>query len=564
MELEEFLDFIYGEETGYAYSPTKDPDTGAFEKHFFKWPEEKTKLVDHIRLATITHEVYYSPSLFDSPSAHKDAFKGTRFVWVEFDGTAPSELPDGFPEPSYKLQSSNERNQHWYWQLEQFSNDIDLIEDVSQRLAYHLEADLSCWNANRVLRPPGTKHHDSGLLTKQLRFDDHSFPFGAFAGLPELPVRILGDKDVQFIPSPVEVINKHHLKDDDLEFFMAKEQPKGSRSSALAKLGHICMEVGMSNAESLSLLLNADSRWGKFAKRRDRKERLLGIINYCRARHPINVVEEEVKSPLRVYTYEEFINSPVKMEWAVEGLIHKKGILSISGPPGVGKSQLSLRFAERAAMGESFLKWKVPHPMKTLFISMEMAHEELHHLFTESMELPSNEYLRDNMLIMPIGSSIHLNNKVAQRELNKVVEQFRPDGIIFDSLGKAINDEISSDKIVFETFEYVDRTLRNEYGAFVWFVHHPRKGQVGNKQPNALDDLYGSRYISAALTTAIGLRDAGASIEVSCLKIRMAESFNSFRIRRTDNVDFKVIEGQVIDKGSTGTVMGEMFGFEDD
>lgn len=556
MELEAFFDFIYGDMVGYAYSPTKDPESGSFEQFYFKWPDERARLVDHVNKATITHEVYYSPSLFEVPDATKAAFKGTYFVWAEFDGTAPEELPADFPQPSYKLQSSERANQHWYWKLDHFAIDIGLIEDVSQRIAYHLAADLACWNANRVLRPPNTRHHDSGQTTKQLRFDDHVFPLGAFSGLPELPVRLLGDADIKYVPPPVEVINDYHLEKDDLEFFLSKEVPKGKRSSALTKLGHITMELGMSNAEALSLLLNADSRWGKFAKRKDRKERLLGIINYCRARHPIDVIEKEAVNPLRVYTVEEILNSDVKMEWAIEDLLHKKGLLCLAGPPGVGKSQLSFRFAEKMALGQDYLKWAIPEPMRTLFVSMEMPFEEVHFLFKESMQLKSNDMLRENMLIMPIGSSIHLNSKIAQRELDKVIEQFQPTGIIFDSLGKAINDEIESSKVILDTFEYVDRKLRGEYGCFVWFVHHPRKAQVGNKQPNGQDDLYGNRYISTSLTTTIFLEESGNHLELSNPKLRMSKQFKSFPIRRTTNVDFEVVTGEIINKGSTGQIMG--------
>jgi hypothetical protein len=567
--LAEFFDFLYGGESGFVYSPTKDPNSGDFEQYYFAWPVERVQLIEHIQRYTRTHEVYYGPSLFSSASATKEAFKGTNFVWCEFDGNAPDSLPDGFPNPSYKLQSSGSGNQHWYWKIDHFSSDIDLIESVSQRLAYHLEADLSCWNANRVLRPPGTRHHDSGLDTVELRRDEHhTHALGSFAFLPDLPVRFVKDGDIGYIPTPIKVINKYNMPEEDLEFFMANSIKSGKdsgtgkgRSAALAKLGHICMEMGMSNAESLSILLNADSRWGKFAKRKDRKERLLGIINYCRARHPIDPVEREVTSRLKVYTFEEFINTNIQLEWLIPDLLHRKGLLMLSGPPNVGKSQLSLRFCEKLAKGEPFLQWKIPRPVKTMFVSMEMPHEELHYALTHIMTIEGHELLRDNMFLMPVGSSVHLNSKIAQHELNKVIEEFQPDGIIFDSLGKGVGDEITSDKIILETFDYIDGTIRGEYGAFAWFIHHPRKGQIGNKKPNTLDDLYGSRFISAGVTTAVGLWSEPNSpvIDVDCLKLRLAPEFNSFQIRRTATVDFEIYENRERIVSSTGkSVFGEM------
>jgi hypothetical protein len=165
------------------------------------------------------------------------------------------------------------------------------------------------------------------------------------------------------------------------------------------------------------------------------------------------------------------------------------------------------------------------------------------------------------MFLMPVGSSVHLNSKIAQHELNKVIEEFQPDGIIFDSLGKGVGDEITSDKIILETFDYIDGTIRGEYGAFAWFIHHPRKGQIGNKKPNTLDDLYGSRFISAGVTTAVGLWSEPNSpvIDVDCLKLRLAPEFNSFQIRRTATVDFEIYENRERIVSSTGkSVFGEM------
>lgn len=564
--LDEFFDFLYGGETGWVYSPTKNPETEDFEQYYFEWPVEKEQLIAHIQHFSPTHEVYYGPALFSSASGTKESFRGTNVVWCEFDGNTPDSLPDGFPTPSLKLQSSEPGNQHWYWRLDHFSNDIDLIESVSQRLAYQLDADLSCWNANRVLRPPGTKHHDSGKTTQLLRRSERAYPLGAFAFLPDLPVRFVKDSDIGYIPAPINVINKYSFSEENLEFFMAnsiksgKESGTGKgRSAALAKLGHICMEMGMSNAESLSILLNADSRWGKFAKRKDRKERLLGIINYCRARHPIDPVEREVTSRYKVYTFSEFVNTDIKLEWLVPGLLHKKGFLLISGPPGVGKSQFSLRLCEKLAKAEQFLHWKIPNKAKTLFVSMEMPHEELHYVMTKVMKFEPSEDL-ENMYLMPVGSSVRLASKVRQNDINKVIEEFQPDGVIFDSLGKGIRDEITSDKIILETFDYIDETIRGEYGAFAGFIHHPRKGQVGNKKPRDLDDLYGSQFIGAGITTAVGLWPGESCIEVDSLKSRLAEEFQSFKIKRTVGVDFEIYENhlKLVPPPTGKSVFGDM------
>ena len=537
LELRQFFEFVYGDQEGFAYSPTKDGDH--FEQYFFKWPSQSEELINHVRNHQVHRDVYFSPGLLGERAATKSAFKGSYLIWCEFDGTIPDST-EGLPEPSLKLRSSTQGHEHWYWRLNTFVTDGTSLEKITQKLAYTLGADMACWNANRVLRPPGTTHQESQLPVRLLRMDPQVHPIAVFDVLPDIPFAPLQSEDIKTIPPVAKVIAKYAWPDEATELFFEK-LVKGTRSSGLTKLGHFCIEMGMNNAETLSILYNADDRWDKFTRRKDRKERLLGIINYCRSRHPVDPVEKEIDERLKVYTYEEFINTEITVEWVIPDLLHKKGLFSISGPPGVGKSQVSLRFAQRMAEGQPFLKWQAGSPLKTLFVSMEMPHEELY-FFLNKMKMENSGLLRENMLLMPVGSSIRLNNKKKQADICKTIEKFQPEGLFFDSFGKGVMDDINSEKIIFEVFDFIDR-IRHEYGVFVWFVHHPRKGQAGNKRPNALDDLYGSQYYAANVGAAVGLWPVGPEIQADCLKLRLAEKFESFKIRRTPDLDFQLVKG---------------------
>lgn len=546
--LGQFFDAMYGVATGYAYSATKDPKSGDFNQFYFEWPQEREKLIAHCMAYTETVEVYYSPALFKSRSAKKENFSGTYFVWADFDGNAPESI-DGIPEPSLKVQSSVTDHQHWYWRLDHFETRPEMVEAISQKIAYHASADLSGWDANQVLRPPGTKHHGSGNTVTEVYRSIQPIPLESFHGLPDVPVQLAREVDVKNVPPPLTVMMKYKWTEEESDFFITPTQEKGHRSSALTKFAHYCIEKQLTNAETLSLLLVLDNRWGKFKNRNDQKQRLLGIVNYVRSRHPISPVDEEVvkEHAFKVYTYEEFINSKVEMEWIVPELIHKKGSVIVTGPPNVGKSQLSIRAAEKMVKGLPFLKWKMTDKqLKILIVSMEMPFEELNFLL-KGMKMEEDEQLRENLLISAPGHSVKLNDKTRQAELNGVIEAFQPDGVIFDSFGMAVNDDLSSDKIILETFDYVNGTLRGEYGLFTWFIHHNRKAQIGNKKPNKLDDMYGNQYIGANVTTGIGLYPGQSGIEVSCLKLRMAKAFPKFLIRRNDKMDFDVVEGYIAD-----------------
>ncbi|SRR6266498_351254 len=546
-QLDEFFEFIFNQQRGYVYSPTKHPVTHDFEQYFFKWPEEKQELINHTRRFSLTHEVYYSPSIYNQKDSKKESFKGTYFVWAEFDGKIPDSLD--IPEPSIKIQSSTEEHEHWYWRLEHFITDKKIAEDISQRLTYHLQADLSGWDCNQVLRPPGTIHHESSKQTAILRWDSRPIKIEEFIGLPDLPIKLLGESDIGFVPNPLDVVAKYPWPVEAIELFKVKDIEPGyisgtgkGRSAALTKMGHFCIEMGMSNAETLAILQHKDGHWKKYLHRRNQKERLLGIINYCRAKHPIDPVEEEIKSPLRVYTYKEFMDTPIEIDWVIKNFIHRKGLVVLFGPTGVGKSQATLRFGEALAKGSKFLKWPIERPMKTIFISMEMHAEELQFVL-ETMNLTHSQSLDENMLLMPLGASIKLNTKIAQEHLNRVIEEYQPDGILFDSLGIAIGENLSNDETAFKVLDYINSKIRREYGCFAWFIHHPRKEQIGNKKPNRIDDMQGSGYYANETTNTFTLWPNGPLIDVDCLKMRLAPKFESFKIRRTSQLDFEVMEG---------------------
>lgn len=548
-KLSEFFDFMFGNTVGYVYSPTLHPVTKDWEQYFFQWPKQKDELITHVRRFSATHEIYYSPALYSRPEASKDAFLGTWFVWTEFDGTLPSST-ENVPEPSIKIQSSNETHQHWYWKLNYFISDIQAVEQISKRLTYYMQADLSVWNANRVLRPPHTVHHESSRQTQILRWAVTSYGVEDFARLPDVEVVLLGEEDViGEIPEALDVIFKYPFSEEDARFFKLKEVKPGyetgsgkGRSAALARLGHICAEMGMSSAESLALLLHADNRWGKYKARRDQRHRLLGIINYARAKHPVDPIQAELESPLRVYTYQDFMSQPKEIDWVIEGFVHRKGLLVTFGPAGVGKSQLLLRACESMATGKNFLKWSVVKPMRMLYISLEMPDEELY-TFLDAMKMVDDPLLRTNFMVMPLGLSIKMGSQIAKTHLNRVVEKFQPDGIIIDSFLKAVGDDIDKSKVVFDVMDYVDTYLRLKYGCFVWFIHHPRKGQPNNKRPDKLDDMYGSVYLGNSATNVFTLWQGSTGLlKVNCLKLRMAQMWEPFNIRRTSNLNFEVVE----------------------
>lgn len=562
-ELGQFFDMMYGDQIGFAYSPTKDPDTTDWKRYFFEWPLQKEELVAHCLEEMGTKEVYYSPALFSRAAAEKEDFLGSYFVWCDFDGNAPVDIA-GVPEPTIKIQSSEQSNQHWYWKLDHFEKDISVVETISQRITYQSKGDLGHWNGNAVLRPPMTMHHESARIVSVIRWTDDTSPVSDFGTLPELPItsELVTDGELGRIPEAIEVVAKYPWAREDWLLFILKELPTkegkppgvGYRNEILAKLGHVCIEMGMSNAEAFAILLHADNRWGKFKGQRRQKKQLISILNYCRTRHPIAPIEDEVDSPFRVFSWDEFKNHEIKIDWVVKDLVHKKGIVVIAGPPGAGKSQLSLRFMEAMAKGRNFLKWQIDKPRKMLFVSLEMPHEEVKY-FLDIMNMEETDEHRENFNILPYGASMSLLDVANQGQLIDKINEFQPEGIIIDSLGTALGKNLNGDEEILKLFHFIKFQIIRNFGCFVWFVHHPRKGQIGNKVPDKLDDLYGNTYIAGQATTVMMLNDKGGILELSNPKLRMAAEFKTLKLRRTPDLNFNMFEGLAMSQSTGDTTV---------
>lgn len=575
-KLSEFFERIYGRQRGYAYVPTKE--VGGKEKwtkKFFEWPKEKEELVEYVLQFTVSHEVYYSPALYSSPANFPtkittDIWYGSNFVWAEFDYGLPSnktlaEL--NIPLPSIRVRTSLKTKEHWYWRLSEFCTDQQRLTEITKRLAYHLDADLSGWDYQQVLRPPGTIHHKSQVTTQLISRQDNFFDISVFESLPELGFAPRADIKLGLIPKHWDVIFKYPFKSDFAELYqkdvddleIKEGAVKPDRSDALMRVGWECAEMGMSDEEMYSMLKFADERWRKFtdttgiqdAKNISRKpdperqkKNFLRIINRTRTKYPLPQADD-LSEFLPIFGFKSLLAADVQIEWVIEGLLQRNGFLVISGPPDSGKTQLSLWIAIHLALGKPVFGWKAEKPLKIMFVSMEMPHADLKKIL-EQMGLnftPEEiDILEENFIGIPLGHSVYLDKVAGQKKINDALDKMKPDGIMFDSLGVAIGEDISKDTVIKDTFQYVNIEIRKKRECFVWFIHHGRKAQIGNRQPKELADLYGSMYIGAQASTVLGVWPIikGKTLELNYLKTRMTPVIANPRISRTQPLGFKL------------------------
>lgn len=557
VELEEFLDFMWGDQQGYAYVPIKEPkiEDAKWETKFFEWPKERKEVVSYIMSTTSVAEVYFGPALYKQPTSPvPENILGSNVLWTEFDGNAPKGgiLGDKIPHPTMRVRSSNEGHEHLYWHLDYFETDRHYLEQINKSITYTLNADSSAWDSTQILRPIGTRNHKRDRIVRLVTTSASKYSKEFFSSLP-VPKQLAKEEVVlEDVPEPLDVIFKYQWEAEEAEFFRKKEMATGTRSSALMRLAYICAEKRMSDEEAFAILLNADVRWGKFNGRKDQQKRLLDILN--RARHKYPVDPEVQIDGLPVYTWDELKKIEIHVDWLIPGILQRQGIMVVSGKPGVGKTQLTIQILMHIAMGKDFLGWEIGEPRKVAFVSMEMGQAEIK-VFQDEMDsiLTDEEraLLHANFLIIPIGQTLMFDSAADQKKIEQFLEAHHPEVAGFDSLSKTTLGSLE-EATVKKVMDFSDK-IRMNHDCSVVFIHHDRKAQIGNKRPKNLEDIYGSFYITATATTVLGMwqSDKTYGIELNYLKVRLAAAPPTSHIVRTERgLSFEpaVVSGLVKEK----------------
>lgn len=104
-------------------------------------------------------DLYVGVALRSVRRGDKTAIAGSSLLWAEFDSPASHQALAAFqPAPTMRIASGTPGHVHAYWALTDLEP-VDAVENANQRLAHALGADPVCFDASRILRPPGTLNH---------------------------------------------------------------------------------------------------------------------------------------------------------------------------------------------------------------------------------------------------------------------------------------------------------------------------------------------------------------------------------------------------------------------
>jgi AAA domain len=537
MSQQDILDFfttIYDQEIGVVCVALKD--SSGFKRSFFNWPDRGDKLAEYVDTVASTGEVYFAPALFHSESALKQNVKGAKVFWVEFDGNAPDDISN-IPPPTIRVRSSKAGHEHWYWKLDHLTT-VDDLERINRALTYTLGADISGWDANQILRPPSTYNHKKESPTELLESNGKIYTIDTFAwipGGPDLPPRITVDP--KLIVPLEKLVFKYTFPQYVVDLFTVGT---GNRSDGLMQLGYELAERQVANEDILSLMIHADKRWGKFSERDDQFNRLLDIISLARSRYPLITTEAQFSAESESMGFMDVLRSDVHVEWIIEGLLETKGNCMVTGAPGAGKTQFSLAIAEHLALGKPLLEFKIPQPRKVGFFSLEMDLATIKHFLEKNAKGYTDEekeVLQNNFRIFPLGQPLWLNLPDQQDKVKARIVSEGLEVICIDSLSQATSGSLIEEGAIRALMGWL-ASIRQSTGVAVWWIHHNRKASGQNTKPKKLEDVYGSQFITAAVTSAVTLWPLSKNnlIELSFLKTRLQERsdpVNMIRDRET-------------------------------
>lgn len=543
LDVLDFLDIIYGDLEGIVYLATKDPSTGRFGQAFYNWPTQRNDVRRYITDHRELEEVYFAPALRDKSSGDKQSVSNSRVLWCEFDGKIPEDYGI-LPSPSIRVRSSEEGREHWYWVLD---NPIDResLDKVNRSITYYYGADSSGWDASQILRPIDTVNHKRNKNVELLAVTEGLLSLDAFDGLPT-PPPLQKPPEIGNLPDLGGVLARYTFN-QDLQALFESGIEVGDRSKGLMMLGYDLAELGMTNEEMFVTLMDADERWGKFSERPDRNIRISEIITIAKEKYP-NVTIDYDK--FARFGFLDVINSDIKLEWVVEGLIHKKGYMLITGPSGVGKTQFILSLIQHVCLNRKFLDFNIPDKrFKVGFFSLEMGIEELQHFVriqSKQWNSAEQQTLQERLGFYPLGEPLYLNRKEEREFIENMIVKEELDGIVIDSLGSMTEESLSGEADIKTLLDWTDR-IRQTLGIFTIYIHHHRKATSDNKKPNKLADVYGNQYIPARSTSTIGMwpiGEDGTKVHLNALKVRLYKKFEPKTLYRTSRLHFSIHKNQ--------------------
>lgn len=202
-----------------------------------------------------------------------------------------------------------------------------------------------------------------------------------------------------------------------------------------------------------------------------------------------STLQERKQTRKTCFTLQELMEMPDDgLDWVIPGLLPRAELVLLTAKPKTGKSLLAYEAMYAIATGGQFLNERVRQG-KTLLIQTEEGK------FSFKRRMDRRGFFDPALAIsdtVRIETNFDINDLTA---LERILDDYRPDVVIFDSLRKiSRNSAVSEDKAEFAKPVYRMAELIRQYNASAILIHHDNK----NPEAQGTDAIAGTSALLGA------------------------------------------------------------------
>jgi len=242
------------------------------------------------------------------------------------------------------------------------------------------------------------------------------------------------------------------------------------------------------------------------------------------------------------------LNIP-NVEYLVDGIVPKSGIIYCFGPPGSFKTNFLLYLSMKGALGHTVFDFNIKQKFKTLWLDEEnrkIGMKDKIMKLKNGMNIENDDLENINILI---SEGFNILNKISLDTLDFYIRKHKPNLVVIDSIAKVFPLSERNEGDVRKIYTFL-KPFIIKYNVAFMLIHHARKKNF-MQFSRGMEDISGSREF-AAMADSILLLDEmkNGSYMLKQVKNRYSQKVyaENFEVVGDDDMMKLVYTGKVKDK----------------
>lgn len=250
-----------------------------------------------------------------------------------------------------------------------------------------------------------------------------------------------------------------------------------------------------------------------------------------------------------------------KLEYLVEGLWTVNDTLMLFGVGGTGKSlfALNLAIALTDPSVESFLdRFPVKKKCKVLMLQSEVSmsgfNDRVKKIYgNKALPIEVRENIKMVAYSDDIMTSGDFNNDKFFASVKKILTENDQNVLVIDPLISFHNEDENANTQMRRVLDRI-KILGQETKTSILIIHHSGKSNLGNNNAGGRGASSIGDWASSSIELRIGSKD-GDRYELAHRKSRDFKEFGTILLRRTESLEFKLIDSNVVDIDNHGMIV---------